>query len=139
MGFGGDKIISEIAKRIPMKNLGRPSKFLGIELEYLPNGGVKLHQKEYLQNLLKRFPVSGTKISPTQSFRLSAEGEPLEAGKPYREAIGGLLWAAIMTRPDIMYGVIQLAQFSSKPMKHHWAGIEHVQWDHHNWFKYPQN
>ena len=31
-----------------------------------------------------------------------------------------------MTRPEIMYAVLQLAQFSSRPMAHHWGGIEHT-------------
>ena len=72
------------------------------------------------------FPVEKTKLSPTVSFRLNSAGEPLGPNAPYREAIGGLLWAAIMTRPEIMYAVLQLAQFSSNPMTHHWDGIEHV-------------
>ena len=74
--------------------------------------------------LLDRFPENKTKTSPTVSFRLSAKGEPLDPDAPYREAIGGLLWAAIMTRPEIIYAVLQLAQFISKPMEHHWGGIE---------------
>ena len=60
------------------------------------------------------------------SFRGRIFVEPLSPDAPYREAIGGLLWAAIMTRPEIMYAVLQLAQFSSQPKAHHWDGIKHI-------------
>ena len=111
--------MKQIAKIVPMKNLGRPTKFLGVEFEYFPGGDLKLHQQSYLKELLDQFPVEKTRSSPTFSFRLNAEGKPLGPDAPYREAIGGLLWAAIMTRPEIMYAVLQLAQSSSKPMVHH--------------------
>jgi hypothetical protein len=126
MGKGGDKLVAEIGKIVPMKNLGRPTKFLGVEFKYYPGGDLKLHQTSYLKELFDRFPVEKTKQSPTVSFRLNSAGEPLGPNAPYREAVGGLLWAAIMTRPEIMYAVLQLAQFSSNPMTHHWDGIEQV-------------
>ena len=126
MGSGGDKIVTQISKLVPMKNLGRPTKFLGVEFKYYPGGNLKLHQRSYLNELFERFPVDKTKQSPTASFRLNSTGEPLSPNAPYREAVGGLLWAAIMTRPEIMYSVLQLAQFSSNPKTHHWGGIEQV-------------
>ena len=43
---------------------------------------------------------------------------------PYREAIGALLWLAIMTRPDIFFSVIELAQFSSAPTEEHWESVK---------------
>ena len=126
MGSGGDKIVTQISKLVPMKNLGRPTKFLGVEFKYYPGGNLKLHKRSYLNELFDRFPVDKTKQSPTASFRLNSAGEPLSPNAPYREAVGGLLWAAIMTRPEIMYSVLQLAQFSSNPKTHHWGGIEQV-------------
>ena len=42
MGKGGDQIVKEIAKVVPMKNLGRPTKNLGVEFKYLPSGDLKL-------------------------------------------------------------------------------------------------
>ena len=119
MGTGGDKIVAQIEKVVPMKNFGRPTKFLGVEFKYYAGGDLKLHQTSYIKELLDRFPVEKTKSSPTFSFRLNAEGNPLGPDAPKREAIGGLFWAAIMARPEIMYAVLQLAQFSSKPMAHH--------------------
>ena len=91
MGKGGDRIVAEIGKLVPMKNLGRPTKFLGVEFKYYSSGDLKLHQTSYLKELLDRFPVDKTKSSPTVSFRLYADGEPLGSDAPYREAIGGSL------------------------------------------------
>src|SRR6202522_1567400 len=45
---------------------------------------------------------------------------------PYREAIGGLNWVAIGTRPDIAFVVGQLAQFMESPGKVHWEAVKRV-------------
>lgn len=48
------------------------------------------------------------------------------SGKPYMEAIGSLLFAAQITRPDISYAVNLLSRFSSNPGKAHWAAVKRV-------------
>ena len=39
---------------------------------------------------------------------------------PYREAEGALMWAAIMTRPDLFHTAQQLAKFNDNPGPAHW-------------------
>ncbi|CAM9969543.1 unnamed protein product [Ascophyllum nodosum] len=39
---------------------------------------------------------------------------------PYREAVGALMWAATMTRPDVAYAAHQLGRFNDNPRPAHW-------------------
>jgi hypothetical protein len=45
---------------------------------------------------------------------------------PYLSALGALLYLAIATRPDIMYAVSKLAQYSSCPGPEHWKAVKHL-------------
>ena len=119
-------VIKELSTVLPIKDIGKPERFLGVEFKYMKNGDVLLHQQSYTHELLKRYKwehLTPSK-SPTTPNRLSKEGKPLGKDVPYREAIGALLWLAIMTRPDIIFGVIELAQFSSAPTEEHWESVK---------------
>ena len=49
-----------------------------------------------------------------------------EMGFSYRQAIGELLFAAITCRPDILYSVIKLSQYSNRPDKIHYMAVKRV-------------
>ncbi|XP_053995677.1 uncharacterized protein LOC128885603 [Hylaeus anthracinus] len=46
--------------------------------------------------------------------------------KPYREFIGGLIYLANATRPDIAYAAALLSRFTSNPGKAHWDCAKRV-------------
>ena len=39
---------------------------------------------------------------------------------PFRELVGGLMWLAISTRPDISHAVRSVARYCSAPKAVHW-------------------
>jgi hypothetical protein len=45
---------------------------------------------------------------------------------PYHEAISTLNWAALATRPDIVYAVATVACFSTNPGPAHWEAIKQI-------------
>ena len=47
-------------------------------------------------------------------------------GIPYAEAIGSILWPAVISRPDIAYSIGILAQFIQNPRIVHWEGVKRV-------------
>ena len=106
--------------------MGVARKFLGMEIEYGDNGSIKIHQEQYIQGLLKRHgmrdcnPVTtplDTSIKLTKTTDAEATADP----KEYQSIVGGLMFAAIVTRPDIMCAVGQLSQFNSNPSSKHLA------------------
>ena len=44
----------------------------------------------------------------------------------YREAVGALVWAATMTRPDVAYAAHQLGKFNDNPRPVHWRASKRV-------------
>ena len=60
-----------------------------------------------------------------QSFKAAAIKAPVDCTatdhdmREYQGMIGGLMFAAVCTRPDIAFAVTTLAQFASKPTSAH--------------------
>jgi len=55
-------------------------------------------------------------VGPTEA--LPKENLQKEMDFSYRQAIGEVLFAAITCRPDILYAIIKLSQYSKKPAKY---------------------
>ena len=47
-------------------------------------------------------------------------------GIPYSEAIGSILWPAVVSRPDIVYATGILSQFIQNPGYAHWEGVKRI-------------
>lgn len=45
---------------------------------------------------------------------------------PYKQLIESLMYVALATRPDILYAVTKLSQFSSNPGRTHWLQAKRV-------------
>ena len=120
-----------------MKDLGKTKFCLGLQVEHL-NDGILLHQTTYTSNLLRKFymdkshplstPMVGRSLDVAKDpFRPLEEGEEVLGPEvPYLSAIGGLLYLANYTRPDIAFSVNLLARYSASPTKRHWAGVKHL-------------
>jgi len=88
-----------------------------------------LSQKKYATGLVSKFGLSDAK---SQSVPLSpsvkqsrASGVPL-TNEPYAELVGGLMYLATCTRPDIALSVGTLARYMSNPMSDHWKAAKSV-------------
>src|SRR5258707_6536098 len=67
------------------------------------------------------------------STRLTTEQAPASAAEhaimhdvPYCEAIGTLNWAALATRPNIVFAVTTVAHFAANPGPAHWDAIKRI-------------
>jgi hypothetical protein len=108
-----------------IRDLGEPTQFLGMNVEYnREKGEVKLYQTTYIDILLKRFdmehavPVT-TPMTPGLRFTKS-QGQESPTDQPFSSLIGGLLFLAICTRPDISFAVFSLSRFLKQPASIHW-------------------
>jgi hypothetical protein len=139
--FSTSRIMLETIKVLQgvfeMRDLGQTSFCLGLQFEYLPHG-ILLHQSAYIQKLLKRFnmhmdksvksPIDLRSLDREKDiFRKRSADEPLlGSDKPYLSAIGGLMFLANQTRPDIAFSVNLLARHSAQPTIRHWNGIKRI-------------
>lgn len=110
----------ELGSQYEIADLGEIHWLLGLKVERNREGRtLALSQTAYIEKLLRRFnmmdasPVStllkpGRTMSKAQCPNTNEEKEEMR-GVPYREVIGGLLYLARMTRPDISYAITLLA------------------------------
>ena len=114
-----------------MKDLGIVRKFLGMEIEYGNDGSIKIHQNQYIQHLLSRHGMQDCSPVTTPldtSVKLTAikDDEAPADPKDYASIVGGLMFAACVTRPDIMCAVGQLSQFLNTPSSKHLLAAKRV-------------
>ena len=67
---------------------------------------------------------SGSKpLSKYDTAQTGAETEEMRV-TPYREAVGALMWAATMTRPDVVYAAHHLGKRNDNPGPAHWRAAK---------------
>jgi hypothetical protein len=112
-----------------------PAKFaLGIAMTRdIPSRTISLSQTAFIERLLECFNLKDAHPSDTpmvaglQLWRPDKDAPtPPEITEwrlrtPYRELVGSLNYAAVATRPDIVYAVSRLSSFNDYYMPDHWS------------------
>lgn len=82
-----------------MKDLGRLSRFLVLELEY-SNEGILQHQKKYASDVVQTFGILNSKLAPTpmnSGTKLYAHlGKDVEDLTTYRKMVGNLIYLTLI-------------------------------------------
>lgn len=107
--------------------------FVGIQIRR-DLEGVIIHQTAYAQKLVKRFEPYDSKMLATpmkQGIKYISTGTADGAISrsvqvPYREALGGLMYLAAGTRPDLSCAVAILSRFCNNPKLAHWTALKDV-------------
>ncbi|CAK9820302.1 Retrovirus-related Pol polyprotein from transposon TNT 1-94 [Anthophora plagiata] len=135
------KVLEEIKLNLmsafKMVDLGQISNILGINIKRDgPTGKIRLTQKKYIEDLIRRFNMEDAKTAPTPiepNMKIIKETSPMSEEeksemkcRPYRGLIGALVYLANATRPDIAFAASALSKFSSNPRKIHWTMAKRV-------------
>lgn len=106
--------------------------FLSMEIKHLPDGSLLVNQATYAKKVLERFRMgeaNAVAILADQHQDLSLKNVS-DDGKainvPYKEAVGSLLYLAMVTRPDIAYAVHPVSQYAESPKKAHWNALKRI-------------
>ncbi|CAM9855228.1 unnamed protein product [Sphacelaria rigidula] len=96
--------------------------------EYVGKAGKILNKTFPTSNLGERFEVRGySEIPASVSVKLGpTSGEDKKVNCPHRKVVGGLMWLATVTRPDIANSVRALARQSHDPCERHWEALMKV-------------
>lgn len=131
-----DKIIMRIINEIEQAfqvTVGKLEYFLGMEIKRdEENGSIFIHGTSYIDRLIKKFNMEDAKpksipADPNVILTYNVEKEEKdfqEENIPYREAIGSLMFAALTTRPDIMYVTNLLSRFQTNYNRNHWKALK---------------
>jgi hypothetical protein len=117
-----DRFKAAISERFKMKDLGAARWILGVEIRRdMEKKTIELVQTSYIDRMLERFGMQGCKPvgTPAEGIlsRLENVGEP---DGEYMSLVGSLLYAAMVTRPDIAFAVQALGRHLQA------SGPEHV-------------
>lgn len=132
-----DECKTKIGARYKMTDLGPVSWLLGIKISRDRQGGtIALSQHTYIEAILMRFnfvdlkPVSMPMDPNVLLLKMQCPESAAEVARmrrvPYREAVGSLMYAAMGTRPDIVFAVSTLAQYNDNPGMPHWDAVKRV-------------
>jgi hypothetical protein len=111
-----------LSARFEMKDLGIARKFLGMEIEYGSDGSIKIHQNQYIQQLLDGHgmgecnPVTTPLDMSVKLTSIKAESEAAANPQEYVQIVGGLTFAAWSPDPTLP---AQLVNYLNSLTIHH--------------------
>ena len=131
------KFKSEIQKYWDITDHGPIKWFLGFEIKRDRKAKtISINQRAYIEAIVEKFRLTNAKpistpMDPGAQFSVEQSPSSLNQtagmrGVPYNEAIGSVLWPAVVSRPDIAYAVGILSQFIQNPGQAHWEGLKRV-------------
>ena len=118
-----DRLCVDLNRTSPVKNLGDLKWYGGCRYSRdRKRGTLTISQQSFAEELVKKFRVTFIQSVPLKvGVKLEEfdENEETESW-PFRELVGGLMWLAILTRPDISNAVRSVARYCSAPKAVHW-------------------
>ena len=124
-----DEIIAYLKSKYNVSAEGEISRYLGVSVT-TGDGPWKLDQTHEIEEFLKENQMNMSKPidrpgDPSIRHEEMMNGQVVNQPH-YRSVIGGLLWFAIATRPDILYAVNVVAQFQQNPTSKAWTAVKRI-------------
>ena len=126
-----EKIISGLSKEFEI-TIGDCSCFVGMQISRdRETRSMFVHQEAYAKKVIERFGViraKGVSVpadSHTILYPVDSEDTERQA-VPYREAVGSLMFLAVVTRPDIAYAVNLVSNFLNEHKDSHWQAVKRI-------------
>lgn len=126
---GISETIRFLENNFQIRKLGFPSKFVGLQIERIPDHGLHIHLENYVNKIVATYrldsaPAFPTPIIPITNHKIKPSDD--EANFPYKQALGHVQFAANYARPDIAFAVGFLARYQSNPQPIHWVLMKHL-------------
>ncbi len=115
-----------------MCNLGEAHWFLAMEITCdRVAQTITIDQRQYIAKILKCFELGNSCLVSTlmkANIKLLKLEAPEVDQQLYQSMLGSLMYVATRTRPDIMFAVHHLSQFSIAPGMEHLMAMQCVYW-----------
>jgi hypothetical protein len=115
------KVVNALEQAYKIKRLGNVSKFVGINVDQQNDEKCFMSQENFVDEIIKKFNLHNlsTRSTPLdRNERFEISEAPLTT-MPNRSLLGGLLYLATCTRPDIAFAVNQASKFNDNPTEEH--------------------
>lgn len=111
--------------------IGNGRSFVGVQIERdKANKTMFIHQEAYALQILDRFKMSEAKpVSVPADVHVClkpAEDTNICLAVPFREAVGSLMFLAVMTHPELAYAVNNVSKYLANPDESHWQAIKRI-------------
>lgn len=127
-----DAMKQMVMRAFKSTDVGPPTFFLGLHIKCDPERQtITVSQQQYVRTLLARSGMENANrvcLPMTVGAQLQKAGTPLDGPgrEDYQTLIGGLLYLASCTRPDISFTVGKLARYGAAPTVAHQAAAKTV-------------
>ena len=126
-------LANQLKERYEIKEMGEPTLLLGIQVvRNRKKKTISLSQSRYVRKILQKTGMTDCKPVTTPmdpNVKLpEVTGDNCENSRSleYATRIGELLYLAHGTRPDILFAVVKLAQYTQNPGEMHWTAIKRI-------------
>lgn len=123
------EVVDELNAVLEMKDMGKLTYFLGLQIDYNAEGDISLSQKKYAKELLHKAGMSSCRpcLTPSKPHTqvLQSEGTLLSDPSLYRRVVGALQYLTF-TRPDLSYAVNFVCQYMTAPTELHWLLVKRI-------------
>ena len=117
------RLVGKLNQSFKTNHLGELSHYNGCAfVRDREVGTMLMHQRACIDKLGYRFDVTTSCRNPSSSpnFVRAREVSEEQFDGSYRHLVGGLLWIASMTRPDVANAVREVARQAHDPAPRHW-------------------
>jgi hypothetical protein len=123
-----NKIVAHLQESIPFKDLGRPDKFLGLNLSY-SDAGITISHEDYVAKILTKFDFHT--LNPTKTpmdVNLYLEKLPERVPDPsyYQQLVGSLIHTASYYNVALCYPLKELSRHLLAHSKPHFDAVKRV-------------
>ncbi|UYV84678.1 hypothetical protein LAZ67_X003069, partial [Cordylochernes scorpioides] len=115
---------------------GSVNFFVGLQIEHSEDrASIFIHQSSYIDKILSKFNMADcipASVPMDPSVILTKQDCPTPEQKekmpkfPFREAVGSLMFASCVSRPDITYAVSQVSKFLEYPGPAHCTTVKNI-------------
>ncbi|XP_017192848.2 uncharacterized mitochondrial protein AtMg00810-like [Malus domestica] len=122
-------VITDLRDVFDLKDIGKLSYFLGLQVKYKANGDIFLNQSKYAKDLLHKASMDNCKpvntpCRPHTQF-LDSEGTPITDPTLYQSLVGALQYLRF-TRPDLAYVINAACQYMNNPTVVHYDLLKRI-------------
>lgn len=109
---------------------GELNYYVGLEIHRdRMNKTIKIDQQMYINKIIAKFKMQNASPISTPADTnvfLSKSSDEGEVQFPFRQAVGSLMFAAIVSRPDISYAVGEVSKFTENPKHCHVTALKRI-------------
>lgn len=123
------KVIDHLSNNFNITT-GSDNCYVGVEFKRdRVNKKIFINQKNYINKLINKFNMSECKTASTPAdcnVILQKNQEEEKINFPYRQAVGSLMFASIVSRPDISYSVGAVSRYLENPGSTHVNAVKRI-------------